>query len=107
VLLRRFFSVQIPDPTISAACCSAPDLLGDAARPTVAPYHGDLVLGLGRPALEAGDRRVRTLVAVRCTVQTYTLLDKVTSTYNEQRADLRSRPGAWPFSFQRRPAARQ
>jgi len=84
VLLAASSAYRSPIPTIRPHAARHPDLLGIAAT----SYRGghitvDLVW-LGRPALEAGDRRVRTLVLLFVvTVQTYTLLDKVTSTYND------------------------
>jgi len=99
VFLRRFFSVQIPDSTISAACCSASDLLGDRGD----LHRGghitvDLVWVSASPRWKRRSTCFATLVLLFVvTVQTYTLFDKVHATYNDNVLTYDLGLPTWPF----------
>ena len=95
VLLRRFFSVQIPDSyDFGRMLLGILIFWGIAAT----SYRGghitvDLVWASVGPRWKRAIDVFATLVLLFVvTVQTYTLFDKVTSTYNDNVLDLRSRP---------------
>ena len=100
VLLRRFFSLQIPDAYDFGSMLLGILIFWGIAATSYRGTHitVDLVWALANPRWKRNIDIFATLVLLFVvTVQTYTLFDKVVSTYHDNVLTFDLRLPTWPF----------